>query len=124
MQDPYPRGHALHSGGVYENLKERIHGGFVVGIRFTGLRPTGAPRGSDIRTPVNLRIAVLPILDGLPVYVAEQEGLFKKQNLNVEIIPVGSGPERDQLIAAGQADAMINEMVSAIFLTKRRSKCR
>jgi NitT/TauT family transport system substrate-binding protein len=70
------------------------------------------------KNPANLRIALLPILDGLPVYVAEQEGLFTKHNLKVEIIPVGSGPERDQLIAAGQADAMINEMVSAIFFNK------
>jgi NitT/TauT family transport system substrate-binding protein len=68
--------------------------------------------------PVTLRIAVLPILDGLPLYVAEQEGLFTQENLKVEIIPVGSGPERDQLIAAGQADAMINEMVSVLFFNK------
>jgi NitT/TauT family transport system substrate-binding protein len=68
--------------------------------------------------PTALRIAALPILDSLPLYVAEQEGLFTQENLQVEIIPVGSGPERDQLIAAGQADAMINEMVSVIFFNK------
>jgi NitT/TauT family transport system substrate-binding protein len=72
--------------------------------------------------PTALRIAVLPILDGLPLYVAEQEGLFTQENLKVEIIPVGSGPERDQLIAAGQADAMINEMVSVLFFNKDEIK--
>lgn len=72
-----------------------------------------APQG-----PISLRVAALPILDGLPLYAAEQEGLFTQENLKVEIVPVGSAPERDQLIAAGQADAMINEMVSAIFFNK------
>ncbi len=72
--------------------------------------------------PATLKIAVLPILDGLPLYVAEQEGFFAKENLNVELIPVGSGPERDQLIAAGQADGMINEMVSVLFFNKEQVK--
>ena len=72
--------------------------------------------------PASLKIAVLPILDGLPLYVAEQEGLFKKENLSVELVPVGSGPERDQLIASGQADGMINEMVSVLFFNKEQVK--
>lgn len=67
---------------------------------------------------VTIRVALLPILDGLPIVVAQQEGLFKKYNVQVELIPVGSAPERDQLIAAGQADAMINELTSVMFLNK------
>jgi NitT/TauT family transport system substrate-binding protein len=69
---------------------------------------------------VTIRFAALPILDGLPVFVAQQEGLFAKYNVNVEIVPVASAPERDQLIAAGQADAMVNELASVMFLNKDR----
>jgi NitT/TauT family transport system substrate-binding protein len=65
--------------------------------------------------PVTLKIAILPILDTLPMYVAEEEGLFAENNVSVEFIPVGSAPERDQIISAGQADGMINEAVSTIF---------
>lgn len=68
--------------------------------------------------PVTLRIVVLPILDTLPMYVAQQEGLFEKQNLIVEFIPAGSAPERDQLISAGQADGMINEALSTILYNR------
>jgi len=71
---------------------------------------------------VTIRFAALPILDGLPVFVAQQEGLFAKHNVNVEIIPVASAPERDQLIAAGQADAMVNELASVMFLNKDRAQ--
>jgi NitT/TauT family transport system substrate-binding protein len=49
------------------------------------------------------------------MYVADEEGLFSKYNINVEFIPVSSAAERDQVIAAEQADGMINELVSTIL---------
>ncbi|MBN2548403.1 MAG: ABC transporter substrate-binding protein [Anaerolineales bacterium] len=74
---------------------------------------TTAPTG-----PVGIRIAVLPILDSLPMYVAQQEGLFTSQGIKVELISVPSGAERDQLIASGQADGMINELLSTMLYNK------
>ena len=68
--------------------------------------------------PVTLRIAVLPILDALPMYVAQQEGLFAEQNVVVEFIPAGSAAERDQIILAGQADGMINDPISALLYNR------
>ena len=51
---------------------------------------------------------------------AQQEGLYTKHNLVVEIIPVSSAPERDQLIAAGQTDAIMNELTSVMFLNQEK----
>jgi NitT/TauT family transport system substrate-binding protein len=68
--------------------------------------------------PTKLRFAALRILDSLPLYVAESQGYFQEAGLAVEIIPVGSAPERDQLIAAGQADGMINELMSTLFANR------
>ena len=65
-----------------------------------------------------LKIAVLPIIDTLPMYVARQEGLFAKHGVNVEFIPVASAPERDQLIAAGGADGTINETLAVMLFNK------
>ena len=65
-----------------------------------------------------LKIAVLPIIDTLPMYVAEAEGLFAKYGVTVEFIPVASAPERDQLLAAGQADGTINETLSVMMFNK------
>lgn len=69
---------------------------------------------------VTLKIAVLPIIDTLPMYVAQQEGLFAKHGVNVEFVPVASAPERDQLIAAGQADGMVNETISTMLFNKEQ----
>lgn len=72
--------------------------------------------------PATLRLAVLPILDALPMYVAEEQGYFEEENLTVEFIPVSSAAERDQVIQAGQADGMINEVLSTLFYNADETK--
>ena len=67
---------------------------------------------------VPLKIAVLPILDTLPMYVAQQEGMFDKHGVKVEFVPVQSAAERDQVISAGQADGMINDPVAVQLYNK------
>lgn len=65
-----------------------------------------------------LKIAVLPILDALPMYVAEQQGYFTEEGVQVQWVPVASAAERDQVIAAGQADGMINDLISVLLYNK------
>ncbi len=69
-----------------------------------------------------VRVALLPILDSLPIHVAQSEGYFEERGIEVEILPVASAPERDQLIQSGQADAMINELVSVIFYNQQQTE--
>jgi NitT/TauT family transport system substrate-binding protein len=71
--------------------------------------------GSPESETVTLRMAVLPVLDTLPMHVAAEEGYFQEAGVEVEFIPVASAPERDQLISAGRADGMLNEIVSTLF---------
>jgi NitT/TauT family transport system substrate-binding protein len=65
--------------------------------------------------PTTLRIGVLPILDALPMYVAQQQGYFTENGLSVEFVPAASAAERDQLMQAGQIDGMINDLVSTML---------
>lgn len=65
-----------------------------------------------------LKIAVLPIIDTLPMYVAQQEGLFAKHGVSVEFVPVASAPERDQILAAKQADGTVNETLAVMAFNK------
>lgn len=60
-----------------------------------------------------LRLALLPIPDVLPVYVALEKGYFTEMSLHVEPLTVGSAVERDQLMQAGRIDGMINEIAGA-----------
>ena len=68
--------------------------------------------------PRKVRIAVLPVIDALPIYVAQQEGYFKEQGVEVEIVPVLSAPERDQLMQSGQVDGILTEVVVNMIYNK------
>jgi NitT/TauT family transport system substrate-binding protein len=67
---------------------------------------------------MTLRIAVLPIIDTLPMYVAQQEDLFARHGVGVEFVPVASAPERDQLMAVGGADGTVNETLAVMLFNK------
>lgn len=68
--------------------------------------------------PVTLRIGVLPILDVLPLYVAESEGFFAEAGVQVTLIPVASAAERDQLLQAGQLDGVISDLVAVALYNR------
>lgn len=57
-----------------------------------------------------IKMAVLPIMDTLPFYVAEQEGFFADQGIQVELLPVNSSNERDALLQAGEVDGMLTDL--------------
>jgi NitT/TauT family transport system substrate-binding protein len=65
-----------------------------------------------------LKVGVLPILDVLPLYVAEQEGYFTKEGIAVELVPFGSALERDAAFQADQIEVEVNDLVSAALLNK------
>ena len=56
--------------------------------------------------PGSLRIGVLPITDVVPFYIALEQGYFKQQGLNVELVPAASAAERDQLRAGTTVRAL------------------
>jgi NitT/TauT family transport system substrate-binding protein len=69
-----------------------------------------------------LKMALLPILDALPMYVADAQGYFTDAGIKVEFVPVASAAERDQIMQAGQADGMINDLISTVFYNKDGQK--
>ncbi|HMV28770.1 MAG TPA: ABC transporter substrate-binding protein, partial [Anaerolineales bacterium] len=102
-------------------MRLKIIGFFLVlGILIVACAPASGSVATSEQTNSTenvstLKLAVLPIIDTLPLYVAEAEGLFAKQGVTVELIPVASAPERDQLLAAGQADGTINETLAVML---------
>jgi len=74
--------------------------------------------------PTTIRFAALPLIDMVPLYVAEKEGLFAAADLMVEFIPVGAAPERDQLLAAGRADGAVNEIQAVIAFNRDKPRMK
>lgn len=71
--------------------------------------------------PKTLRLALLAIPDVLPAYVAEDLGLFESAGIEVELLRVSSGMERDQLMQAGRVDGMLNELVSTANFNRKET---
>jgi NitT/TauT family transport system substrate-binding protein len=77
--------------------------------------------GSPTPPPEALRIAVLPILDTLPLYVAEARGYFSEADVKVTFVTAVSAAERDQLLQAGRVDGVITDLV-ALALYNRQAE--
>lgn len=71
-----------------------------------------------------LKIALIPVLDVIPVFIAEQNGYFAEQGIQVEGIPVKSAQERDVLMQTGQADGMLTDLISNALLNKDRVRVK
>jgi NitT/TauT family transport system substrate-binding protein len=92
----------------------------VLPLILTACTPQAQPASKPVAVEkVALKIAVLPIIDALPFYVAQKQGYFSTNNLDVTFVAAASAAERDQLIVAGQADGMINDMVSVALYNKQ-----
>lgn len=64
-----------------------------------------------------IRIGTLPTEDALPLWVAQQEGLFGKVGLtDVEITTFQSAQERDAALLAGSIDAFMGDLLAASTL--------
>ncbi len=90
---------------------------FLVLFTLLGLLLSACGSAAPAET-VTVRIAVIPVIDTLPMFVAEAEGLYAKHGVKVELVPVASAPERNQLLQAGQADGTLNELLSVMLFNR------
>lgn len=65
-----------------------------------------------------LRIGVLPVPDAMPLHVAVSDGLFRKEGLDVELVPFQSALERDMAAQAGRIDGYFGDLVAAFLLLR------
>jgi ABC-type nitrate/sulfonate/bicarbonate transport system substrate-binding protein len=61
---------------------------------------------SSHRLPGEVRIAYLPIIPSLPVFVVQEQHLFEKENLKVEMLSLSSSNDLVNALVAGQADML------------------
>ena len=78
---------------------------------------TGGRRDASDSTPSGLRtlrVANQWHVQGLPVYIAEQEGMFIEAGLDIRTITFGTGPPMNEALGAGEWDVGIYGPVPAI----------
>ncbi|MDO9574518.1 MAG: MetQ/NlpA family ABC transporter substrate-binding protein [Candidatus Contubernalis sp.] len=62
-----------------------------------------------------MRFGLTPDVSCLPMVLAEQEGIYEKLGLQVELVYFTSAMERDQAIQAGQIDGAVSDIVAVGF---------
>lgn len=65
-----------------------------------------------------LKLALIPVLDTIPIYIALQNGYFGDQGVEVELVPVKSPQERDVLLQTGQVDGVLTDLQGVGLLNK------
>jgi NitT/TauT family transport system substrate-binding protein len=71
-----------------------------------------------------LKLALIPVLDTIPIYIALQNGYFQAQGIQVETVPVKSPQERDVLLQTGQVDGVLTDLQGVGLLNKDAPKVK
>lgn len=66
----------------------------------------------------------MPDLDSIPFIVAEHNGYFKEEGLDLKIEHFKSAPDRDAALQAGKIDGAISDMLSVVFFTDNSFKVK
>lgn len=64
----------------------------------------------------HMKIGVLPIEDIMPMVVAEKNGYFSQENLQVELIRFQSAVEQGNAMQSGQLNGMVTDMIVATLM--------
>lgn len=88
-------------------------GSSSVGAGSSAAETSGAEAG-----PGKIKIGVLKIADSFPLYVAEKEGLFQEQGLDVEIVDFQSASDQSVAYEAGELDGLMTDMIVQSLINK------
>jgi NitT/TauT family transport system substrate-binding protein len=66
--------------------------------------------------PEKLKLGILPLEDAMPVLVAEKNGYFIQENIDVELVRFQSAVEQESAIQSGQLDGLVNDLIVATLL--------
>lgn len=80
-------------------------------------QPAGGDQGKPAAPIVGkLKIAQLPVIDGLPFWVAASEGYYTQEGVEIELITFRSANERDAALQSGEVDGQMTDIMSAASL--------
>jgi NitT/TauT family transport system substrate-binding protein len=81
-------------------------------LAFAGFVETGC----FAKEPAKIRFGTLPVLQCLPIYVAQDKGLFAETGVNVDVIPFNTAAEKDIALSTGNIDGYFGDLVTPIVL--------
>ncbi len=87
----------------------------ISALSLTGCSSSESPSDSTSST---VRIGTMPTEDILPVWVAEQEGLFEGNGVDVEVVSFDSAQSLSAAITSGDVDMAMTDVMRAVKLSE------
>ncbi len=82
---------------------------------FAGCKGEGRVAADEVDS-TTLRIAVLPTMDCLPLFVADECGLFRAEGLDVLLVVYEAAMDADTAFVRGYVDAVATDVVKSVML--------
>ncbi len=98
------------------NFKKIFCMGLVLSLAFAFSGCKKVPEKQE-----TIRVGLMSDVAAIPFLVAQEKGLFQKENVNVELTVFKSAQERDSAIAASQLDAVSSDLISLNLLKESGS---
>lgn len=67
-----------------------------------------------------IRVAFLPTIDALPFFIAEERGLFEKENINIKLIPFKAQMDVDTALIGGSIDMAFTDLIRSERLKREK----
>ncbi len=94
----------------------RIVYALLLAVLSAGCAVSPAPvSGPIVSSTPELRIALLPITDSVPFYVAQEEGFFRSAGVTATAVPVSSAAERSTVVQTAVADCELTDLHGVIL---------
>lgn len=99
-----------------KRIRHLLVGLLIAVTFFLGCTPTQqvSNNTNTVTNVSNIRIGYIPIVDCLPLYVAQEKGFFAKQALTVQITPLQGGPRVIEALSGNSIDVGYVNVVSVI----------
>lgn len=85
-----------------------------LGLGLAGCSPGEKSAGPAQSGPV-IRIGVMPDVESIPLVIAEKNGYFDREGVQVELVHFKSARDRDSALQSGELDGVITDMVAVVF---------
>ncbi len=103
-------------------VKRWILVGLMVLVLMGGL--IGCNKTADIQEERTLQIGLMPDIGMFPLLVAEEEGYFEDEQLDVELLVFKSAKDRDTALQSGQLNGTMSDLLAVYFLNSSEIKVK
>ncbi len=87
----------------------------IIGLGLTGCNGGEPPANEGQGSRKTITIGVMPDVESIPFIMAQKNGYFEQQGVEVKILHFKSAKDRDSALQSGQLDGVITDVLAVVF---------